>query len=81
MSKQLTPMQELIEYLEKYKEVIGMTAVMIIDKAKSLLPAERKMVEDAANACSNVLIVNEIVINGNQELTVGENYFTQKYQS
>ena len=39
-------MQELIEYLEKYKEVIGMTAVMIIDKAKSLLPAERKMVED-----------------------------------
>jgi len=39
-----TAMQELIEYLEKYKEVIGMTAVMTIDKAKSLLEMEKNQI-------------------------------------
>lgn len=46
MRKQ-TAMQELIEYLEKYKEVIGVTAVMTIDKATKLLELERKQIEDA----------------------------------
>lgn len=44
-----TALMELIEYLEKYKDVIGGTSVMIIDKCKALLPKERQDIEDAYN--------------------------------
>jgi hypothetical protein len=48
-TKDTTAMQELIEYLEKYKDVIGGTSVMIIDKSKALLQKEREQIENAVN--------------------------------
>lgn len=38
--EQQTAMQEMLEYLEKYKSVAGITAVMPIEKCKSLLKRE-----------------------------------------
>lgn len=50
MEKKMTAMEELIEYVEKYMEVLGMPAVMIKDKATNLLPKEREQIEEAFRA-------------------------------
>jgi len=74
-TKDTTAMQELIEYLEKYKDVIGGTSVMIIDKAKSLLQKEREQIEDAY--CQGLIeIIDEIGI----PEKAASYFFTQTYK-
>ena len=44
MSKELTPMQELIEYLENNSLI---DKKVLINKCKKLLPKEKQVIEDA----------------------------------
>lgn len=70
--KDTTAMQELIEYLEKYKDVIGGTSVMIIDKGKALLQKEREQITLAYyEGFSNAI---------NDDSTSPSQYFTQTYK-
>ena len=72
-TKDTTAMQELIEYLEKYKDVIGGTSVMIIDKAKALLKKEREQIEKAFDYWDNPTGMKP-------EKMYGSDYFTQTYK-
>jgi len=81
-----TAMQELIEYLEKYKEVIGMTAVMTIDKAKSLLKQEKDQIHTAFNE-GRISFSSEIggdEFNDDEDDTPSfinaENYYNETYK-
>lgn len=71
---QQTAMQELIEYVEKYIEVFGMTAVMLRDKAKSLLEKEKKQVIDA-------YLVGKEHGESLTEYTGNGDYFNNKFNS
>jgi len=46
MSKQLTPIQELIEWMDNQPQAFG----EVYDKATELLEKEKKIIEDAFNA-------------------------------
>lgn len=70
MAQIKTAVQQLIEDLE----LIG-----IGFDPEQYLVKERQDLIEAGNNCSNTLIANEIVINGNHELSVGENYFNQTF--
>lgn len=48
MNKELTPMQELIDYIEEFTPKNRMTTG-IWAKAKSLLPKEKQVIEDAVD--------------------------------
>jgi len=82
--KDKTAMQELIELIDEQYEIpstmpVFATLNIIKIKATELLEKERQQIIKAADTCANVLIANEIVINGNQELTVGQNYYTTTF--
>jgi len=74
-SKELTPMQELIEYIENKeynylnKESLDF-ANNIQDKAKSLLPKEKQGFEDSVNDTQKFLIGKENVNLGEKDVRV-----------
>ncbi len=65
-NKELTPMQELIEYLENNSLI---DKKVLINKCKKLLPKEKQVIEDA---------FDNGVIHGDSNKS-GENYYKTKY--
>ena len=45
--KNNTAMEELIEYVTKYEEVLGVTAKIVKDKATELLEKEKRIIVEA----------------------------------
>lgn len=71
MSKQLTPMQELIEYIEEFTPK-NRTTTGIWVKAKSLLQKEKQVIKDACeygNDYNNPMIID------------GEDYYNNKFKN
>lgn len=70
-----TAMEELIDYVIGYMEVLGMPAMMIKDKATNLLPKEREQIEEAyrnGKYHESNGTIDEINMKASD-------YFTQKY--
>jgi len=77
-NKELTPMMELIEYIElnqpKNKTTDGIWA-----KAKELLPKEKQVIEEAFN--DGIDDYREAVIKVSDEISDGETYYNTKYNN
>lgn len=52
---------------------------LLIHDKEILLEIERQQLIEAGNICGNMLIANDIVITGDHNLSVGENYYNQTY--
>lgn len=69
-----TALQELIKHLERYEEVLGVTATFVKGKAQSLLPKERQDIIDGFDKGSEQILGQRITN------IYGEDYFTQTFK-
>jgi len=74
MSKELTPMQELIEWNNSRDKFSQLTWIELDAKLKELLPKEKQVIEDAVNDTQKFLI-------GKDDVNLGEIYYNTKYKN